>query len=87
MIENRVRKILQIEYEKRILVYDRDGFAANCDYVSLLRSCGFSVYLYDDIERIRHPPRFPGSYLVGRKALSANEGINTERTLHRYRVD
>lgn len=53
MIENRVRKILQIEYEKRILVYDRDGFAANCDYVSLLRSCGYSVYLYDDIERIR----------------------------------
>ena len=45
MIENRVRKILQIEYEKRILVYDRDGFAANCDYISLLRSCGYSVYL------------------------------------------
>lgn len=54
MIENRVRTTLQIEYEKRLMVYDLDGFAACYDYVSLLRASGYSVYLYDDIERIRY---------------------------------
>ena len=53
MIENRVRSALQTEYEKRILVYDLEGFSSCCDYVSLLRSAGFSVYFYDDVERIR----------------------------------
>ena len=53
MIENRVRSALQMEYEKRILVYDLEGFSSCCDYVSLLRSAGFSVYFYDDVERIR----------------------------------
>ena len=54
MIESRVRKALQIEYEKRLMVYDPDGFASCYDYLSLLRSCGYSVYFYDDIERIRY---------------------------------
>ena len=54
MLENRVRKALQIEYEKRLMVFDRDDFASCYDYVSLLRSCGYSVYFYDDIERIRY---------------------------------
>ena len=53
MIENRVRKALQIEYEKRIMVFDRDNFSSCYDYVSMLRSSGYSVYFYDDIERIR----------------------------------
>ena len=53
MIEERVRTALQIEYESRLMVFDHSDFAASYDYVSLLRSCGFSVYLYDDIERIR----------------------------------
>ena len=53
MLENRVRKALQIEYENRLMVFDQDDFASCYDYVSLLRSCGYSVYYYDDIERIR----------------------------------
>ena len=53
MIEKRVCNILQIEYEKRLLIYDVDKFASCFDYVLLLQSEGFTVYFYDDIERIR----------------------------------
>lgn len=54
MIEQRVRKILQIEYEKRLLIYDTEDFASCFDYELLLQAEGFSVYLYDDVERIRY---------------------------------
>ncbi len=53
MIEKRVRKILQTEYEKRLLIYDTENFASCFDYVSMLQDDGFAVYIYDDIERIR----------------------------------
>ena len=54
MIEQRVRKILQIEYEKRLLIYDTEDFASCFDYALLLRADDFVVYLYDDVERIRY---------------------------------
>lgn len=54
MIEQRVRKILQIEYEKRLLIYDTENFASFFDYTLTLLAEGFVVYLYDDVERIRY---------------------------------
>lgn len=54
MIEQRIRKILQIEYEKRLLIYDTESFASCFDYASMLMANDFTVYLYDDIERIRY---------------------------------
>ena len=54
MIEQRVRKLLQIEYEKRLLIYDTEGFAACFDYALMLMADGFTVYYYDDIERMRY---------------------------------
>lgn len=54
MIEKRVRKILQIEYEKRLLIYDKEDFASCFDYALLLMANDFAVYIYDDIERIRY---------------------------------
>lgn len=54
MIEQRVRKILQIEYEKRLLIYDTEDFASCFDYALMLMANDFTVYLYDDIERMRY---------------------------------
>ena len=54
MIEQRVRKILQIEYEKRLLIYDTENFASCFDYALMLMADDFTVYLYDDIERMRY---------------------------------
>ena len=54
MIEKRVRKILQIEYEKRLLIYDKEDFASCFDYALLLMANGFAVCIYDDVERIRY---------------------------------
>ena len=54
MIEQRVRKILQIEYEKRLLIYDTENFASCFDYALMLMANDFTVYLYDDIERMRY---------------------------------
>ena len=54
MIEDRVRKLLQIEYEKRLLIYDTENFASCFDYCLMLLADGFAVYLYDDIERMRY---------------------------------
>ena len=54
MIEERVRKILQIEYEKRLLIYDTENFASCFDYALMLMANDFTVYLYDDVERIRY---------------------------------
>ena len=48
MIEQRVRKILQIEYEKRLLIYDTEDFASCFDYALMLMANDFTVYLYDD---------------------------------------
>ena len=54
MIEKRVRNLLQIEYENRLLIYDTDDFASCFDYALLLMANDFEVYLYNDIERIRY---------------------------------
>ena len=54
MREQRVRKILQIEYEKRLLIYDTENFASCFDYALMLMANDFTVYLYDDIERMRY---------------------------------
>ena len=54
MIEKRVRNLLQIEYEKRLLIYDKEQFAACFDYQQMLIAAGFSVYHYDDVEKMRY---------------------------------
>lgn len=54
MIENRVRDLLQIEYEKRLLIYDKEHFAACFDYQQMLTAAGFKVYIYDDVEQMRY---------------------------------
>lgn len=54
MIEKRVREILPIEYEKRLLIYDKEDFASCFDYALLLMANDFAVCIYDDIERIRY---------------------------------
>lgn len=54
MIEKRVREYLQIEYEKRLLIYDKEDFASCFDYALLLIANNYVVYLYDDVERIRY---------------------------------
>ena len=54
MIEKRVCKILQVEYEKHLLIYDTENFVSYFDYQSILLSRGFTVFFYDDIERIRY---------------------------------
>ncbi len=54
MIEARIRKILQIDYEKRLLIYDKENCGTFFDYSLLLMANDYAVYLYDDIERIRY---------------------------------
>lgn len=54
MIADRVRRLLQTEYEKRLMIFDFENISSCVDYVSLLRTNDFSVYFYDDIERIRY---------------------------------
>jgi len=53
MIEKRIAKLLSIEYEKRLLIFDTSGFRAVFDYTGLLISRGFEVVLYEDIEVFR----------------------------------
>ena len=54
MIEKRVSNLLQIEYEKMLLVYDTEDFLSFCDYLLMLRSNDYTVFFYDDIERFRY---------------------------------
>ena len=53
MLEKRVSKLLQLEYENHLLIYDEDNCSSYFDYVLLLKNHGFAVFIYDDIERIR----------------------------------
>ena len=72
MIEQRVRRILQIEYEKRLLIYDTENFASCYDYALLLMANEFAVYIYDDIERIRY------------KYETEMKGTDTQQRLQMY---
>lgn len=53
MIRERVAKFLSIRYEKRLLVFDVNGFNYAFNYLGLLKSEGFSVVLYTDVEVFR----------------------------------
>ena len=53
MIKDRVTNILSIKYEKRLLVFDINGFANAFDYLGLLKSEGFCVVMYTDVEAFR----------------------------------
>ena len=53
MIKKRMAKLFSIDYEKRLLIFDNDGFCAVFDYTRLLMSQGFEVIWYEDIEAFR----------------------------------
>lgn len=53
MIKERVADFLSIKYEKRLLIFDTDGFSDAFDYPKLLESEGFCVVCYVDVEVFR----------------------------------
>ena len=54
MVEDRILRLLQIEYEERLIIYDLDDLSSYYDYISLLQENGFKVFYYDDVERMRY---------------------------------
>lgn len=53
MIEERVRTLLSIEYENRLLIHEKNSFSSVFDYAQMLIDAGYEVILYDDIEAFR----------------------------------
>ncbi|SES75705.1 PglZ domain-containing protein [Anaerobranca gottschalkii] len=53
MIEKRIIELFSIEYEKRLLIFDINGFSVIYDYIKLLISRKFQVIIYEDIEAFR----------------------------------
>ncbi len=48
-----VADILSIQYEKRLLIFDAEGFASAFDYPPMLADACYRVVSYDDVEAIR----------------------------------
>ncbi|MHB1956967.1 MAG: hypothetical protein ACYCOU_24890, partial [Sulfobacillus sp.] len=48
-----VADILSIQYERRILIFDTEGFASAFDYPAMLADACYRVLSYDDVEAIR----------------------------------
>lgn len=48
-----VADILSIQYEKRLLIFDGEGFRKAFDYTEMLAQSSYSVVSYDDIEAFR----------------------------------
>ena len=53
MIEKRVRTLLSIEYENRLLIHEKNSFSRVFDYTQMLIDAGYEVILYNDIEAFR----------------------------------
>lgn len=53
MLKRSVAELLSIKYEKRLLIFDLSEFCELFDYAELLRSEGFQVYNYQDVEAFR----------------------------------
>jgi hypothetical protein len=53
MIRDRVADFLSVKYEKRLLIFDTSGFSNTFDYLGLLKSEGFCVVPYADVESFR----------------------------------
>ena len=53
MLKTSVAELLSIRYEKRLLIFDLGEFWELFDYAKLLRSEGFQVYYYHDVESFR----------------------------------
>lgn len=53
MIEERVRTLLSMEYENRLLIHEKNSFSSVVDYAQMLIDAGYEVILYDDIEAFR----------------------------------
>lgn len=54
MIEKRVRKLLSIEYESRLLIHDTHYFSKVFDYYQMLDESGYEVIEYEDVEAFRY---------------------------------
>lgn len=52
-IKQRVTQSLSIEYESRLMVFDRSQFSVAFDYCNLLTEAGFEVIQYNDVELFR----------------------------------
>lgn len=48
-----VANVLSIQYEKRLLIFDVEGFRKVFDYSKMLADSSYNVILYDDIEAFR----------------------------------
>lgn len=48
-----IADVLSIQYEKRLLVFEVEGFRGNFDYIELLAESSYSIVTYDDIEVFR----------------------------------
>ena len=53
MIEERIRTLLSVEYENRLLIHEMNSFSSVFDYAQMLIDAGYEVILYDDIETFR----------------------------------
>jgi hypothetical protein len=53
MIEKRIAELFSIQYEKRLLIFDTEGFCDTFDYTRLLILWNFEVIQYEDIEAFR----------------------------------
>ena len=53
MIKERVADFLSIKYERRLLIFDTEGFSDAFDYPKLLESEGFCIVRYVDVEAFR----------------------------------
>jgi len=48
-----VADVLSIQYEKRLLIFDTEGFRKAFDYTKMLTDSSYNVIYYDDIEAFR----------------------------------
>lgn len=62
-LEEIVRNTLSIKYEKRLLIFDTEGFRGAFDYSATLAEASYQIVTYDDIEafRIRYENEIKGS--------------------------
>lgn len=54
MIEERIKELFALEYEKHILISDKDNFLKFYNYFALLKECGFKIIEYGDPEQFAY---------------------------------
>lgn len=53
MLKEIVANILSIQYEKRLLIFDTEGFMRTFDYSAMLVDSSYQITSYDDVEEFR----------------------------------